>query len=95
MALSKELRSLHPRIHTHIFEKLFHKHRNLYIDVSWDILAKLILLNYDEMESVERYSSKFHSDIHDETTLWNDTHVYRVSHNASVKLHESKKRVSH
>ena len=87
MALSKELRSLHPRIHTHIFEKLFHKHRNLYIDVSWDILAKLILLNYDEMESVERYSSKFHSDIHDETTLWNDTHVYRVSQNAKAKLH--------
>ena len=79
LALSKELRSLHPRVHTHIFEKLFQKHQNLYIDISWDILAKLVLLNYDEMESMEKYSSKFHSDIHDETTLWNDTHIYRVS----------------
>jgi len=75
LGLSKELRNLHPKIHTHIFEYLFKKYENLFIDISWDILAKLVLLNFDEMIHVEQYSSKVHTDIHEETTLWNNTHV--------------------
>ena len=82
LGLSKELRSLHPRIHTHIFEHLFKKYEHLYIDISWDILAKLLLLNFDDTINVDIYSAKIHTDIHEETTLWNDTHVDQVCRNS-------------
>ena len=75
MCLNKELLSLHPRVHSHIMEYFLQKYDNLYIDLSWDVLAKLKLLNYNEMEDVSKYSSQ-HSDIHAETSLWNNTHIY-------------------
>ena len=80
MGLSKELKSLHPRVHTHILEYFFKKHEYLYVDLSWDILAKLLLLNYDEMQGVENLSAHNHPDIHDtELNLWNGTHITRVN----------------
>ena len=83
LGLSKELRSLHPKIHTHIFEHLFKKYEHLYIDISWDILAKLLLLNFDDTVNVDIYSAKIHPDIPEETTLWNNTHVDQVCRNSS------------
>ena len=75
MCLSKELQSLHPRVHSHIMEKFLNKYPNLYVDISWDILANMLLLNYDEMIDVKKYSTE-HPDIHEYHKLWNHTHIY-------------------
>ena len=58
MCLSKELLSLHPRVHSYIMEKFLTKYENLYVDISWDVIAKMVLLNYDEMEGAEKFSEK-------------------------------------
>ena len=78
MGLSKELLGLHPKVHCHIMETFFERYPNLYVDMSWDILAKLFLLNYDEMEdSIDRLSAN-HSDIYTELEVWNRTHLKEV-----------------
>ena len=90
IGLSKELQNLHPKIHTHILEHLFQKYQNLYIDMSWDILAHLLLLNFDKTADVEDLSANIHADIHAETILWNNAHIHKVklkfktSHNIST-----------
>ena len=47
LGLSKELANLHPKVHAFIIKKLMDKHPNLYADVSWDVLSKQLLMNYD------------------------------------------------
>ena len=81
MCLNKELLSLHPRVHTHIMEKFLFKFPNLYVDISWDVLAKLLLLNYNEMEPKDL--SQNHTDIHAQLEIWNRTHIEDVSFQVS------------
>ena len=78
MCLNKELLSLHPRVHSHIMEHFLTKYKNLYVDISWDVLAKLVLLNYNEMEGAEKLSET-HSDISHQMAEWNATHLNVVS----------------
>jgi len=47
LGLSKELKHLHPTVHAFIIDKLLERHPNLYADVSWDVLSKQILMNFD------------------------------------------------
>ena len=77
MCLNKELLSFHPRVHSHIMEHFLTKYENLYVDISWDVLAKLVLLNYDEMVEAESLSD-IHSDISHEMAEWNMTHINEV-----------------
>ena len=77
MCLNKELLSLHPRVHSHIMEHFLTKYENLYVDISWDVLAKLVLLNYDEMIEAESLSDT-HSDISHQMAEWNKTHIHEV-----------------
>ena len=79
MCLNKELLGLHPRVHAHVMEWFLAKYRNLYIDISWDVLAKLLLLNWDGMEDIDKISDE-HPDIHAETPHWNRTHMIQVRH---------------
>ena len=81
MGLSKELKDLHPRIHTHIMEHFFNKFPNLYVDLSWDVLPKRALLNFNPTTRAEDLSAQNHADIHAETSLWNKTHINEVSLN--------------
>ena len=46
LGLSKELKYLHPTVHAHIIIELMERHKNLYADVSWDVLSKMQLMNY-------------------------------------------------
>ena len=85
MCLNKELLSLHPRVHTYIMEKFLRKYPNLYVDLSWDVLAKMLLLNYNEMEPVDKLS-KQHPDIHAELEIWNKTHTDEVMRFFNVKM---------
>ena len=63
MGLCKELRTLHPLVHSHIMTQFFDRYPNLYTDVSWDIIPKLLLMNYDEEKhSAEHYSPENHAD---------------------------------
>lgn len=62
IGLSKELRALHPVIHKYILMKLFEKHPNLICDISWDILAKLLLLNF-KGEKVDMLLVDHHEDM--------------------------------
>ena len=85
MCLSKELLSLHPRVHTYIIEKFLTKYRNLYLDVSWDVLAKMLLLNYNDMEGVDKLSTN-HPDINKELAEWNSTHLNKVCENLKYDI---------
>ena len=77
MCLNKELLSLHPRVHAYILEQFLTKFPYLYVDLSWDVLAKMLLLNYDESFTIHEYSEK-HPDIHAELDIWNKTHSIKV-----------------
>jgi len=46
LGLSKELKKLHPTVHAHIIDRLMKNHKNLYADVSWDVLSKQLLMNF-------------------------------------------------
>ena len=78
MGLCKELRTLHPLVHSHVMMELFRRHPNLYTDVSWDVLPKLLLMNYDESkDSADDYHSDNHDDFDEDAAafLFNTTHV--------------------
>lgn len=85
MGLSKELKRLHPLVHIHILKTLFDKHPNLYTDVSWDVLAKQLLMNYNN-EPIDRLSHFSHEDFEADAAafLFNHTHVNEIR----SKLHE-------
>ena len=80
MCLNKELLSLHPRVHTYIMEKFLKKFKNLYVDLSWDVLAKMLLLNYNDRDGVDKLS-KNHPDIPVEREFaeWNSAHLNEAS----------------
>jgi len=50
LGLSKELKTLHPYIHVHILRELFKRHKNLVADISWDVLAKQLLMNHKSID---------------------------------------------
>jgi len=62
IGLSKELRALHPVIHKYILMTMFDKHPHLMADISWDILAKLLFLNYKD-EKVDMLLVDHHEDM--------------------------------
>lgn len=62
LGLSKELKHLHPSVHVHVITKLMGKHRNLYADVSWDVLAKQLFMNHDG----QRNASYLHHTVHED-----------------------------
>jgi hypothetical protein len=86
MCLNKELLSLHPRVHAYILEQFLTKFPYLYVDLSWDVLAKMLLLNYDESFTIHEYSEK-HPDIHAELDIRNKTHSIKVEQ-IRATLHE-------
>jgi len=61
LGLSKELKHLHPTVHAYIIETLFNKHPNLYADISWDVLSKQLLMNFNGANV-----SLLHHDIHED-----------------------------
>ena len=77
IGLSKELRDLHPVVHSHVMATLFERHPNLHADISWDILAKLLLMNYKQGSSINKYTSDSHEDFDREAAsfLFNHTEV--------------------
>ena len=56
------MKNLHPSIHVHIITKLMKKHKNLYADVSWDILAKQLFMNYNDTQ----HASYLHNTVHED-----------------------------
>ena len=79
MGLCKELRTLHPLVHSHIMTQFFDRYPNLYTDVSWDIIPKLLLMNYDEEKhSAEHYSPENHGDFDADAAafLFNARYLY-------------------
>lgn len=75
MGLSKELKDLHPLVHRYILKKLFSKHENLYVDVSWDVLPQRLLMNFKE-EKLTQLLHTNHIDFNsDASDLFNSTAV--------------------
>jgi len=78
MGLSKELQDLHPTVHIYIMQKLFDNHPNLMTDMSWDVLPKMLLLNYQN-RGIDRLKPENHKDIEfekdAEAFLFNHTQV--------------------
>jgi len=70
LGLSKELANLHPKIHAYIIETLMAKHPNLYADVSWDVLSKQLLMNFDPaVHNVSKLHQMHHEDFEHEIQL--------------------------
>eukprot|EP00090_Calanus_glacialis_P039043 TRINITY_DN67_c0_g1_i1.p1 TRINITY_DN67_c0_g1~~TRINITY_DN67_c0_g1_i1.p1 ORF type:complete len:574 (-),score=93.39 TRINITY_DN67_c0_g1_i1:129-1850(-) len=61
LGLSKELKHLHPTVHAYIITQLVKKHKNLYLDVSWDVLSKQLLMNFNGANV-----SLLHHDVHED-----------------------------
>jgi len=61
LGLSKELKHLHPTVHAFIIDNLFSRHKNLYADISWDVLSKQLLMNFNGANV-----SLLHPDIHED-----------------------------
>jgi len=75
MGLSKELLTLHPTVHTYIMQTLFDRHPNLHVDLSWDIIAQLYLMNYANV-SIQELQAAAHEDLHEDSeTLFNSTMI--------------------
>lgn len=85
IGLSIELRNLHPQVHSDIMANLFDKYQNLYADVSWDILAKLLLMNFKSSDKPENYDHR-HEDLDKKVAafIFNQTHTSIVRQ----KLHD-------
>lgn len=85
IGLSIELRNLHPQVHSDIMANLFDKYPNLHADVSWDILAKLLLMNFKSSDKSENYDHR-HEDLDKQTAafIFNQTHVKDIRQ----KLHD-------
>ena len=75
VGLSKELKNLHPLVHMHVLTTMFERHENLYADVSWDVLPKMLLMNYKN-DSVARLMHTSHADFDDKAAhLFNKTAI--------------------
>jgi len=89
--LSKELRGIHPHIHTHILRVMFQKYSNLYIDLSWDVLAKQNLMNHKPDTSIDDLHQENHVDFNEDTEfLFNssDIEVLRKELHETWEIHE-------
>ena len=78
IGLSKELLTLHPLVHSHIMRKMFERYANLHADVSWDILAKLLLMNYNAaIDTIDKLKPENHEDFEQAaaTFIFNHTEV--------------------
>jgi len=82
IGLSMELRTLHPQVHSDIMANLFDKYPKLRADVSWDILAKLLLMNFNSKDKAENYDHT-HEDLDKETAafIFNQTHIRNMRQN--------------
>ena len=80
IGLSKELKHLHPVVHVHILNELMTRHSNLYADISWDVLAKGLLMNYSPTRNISRLLPKNHPDLDEHTAhfLFNASDVDAV-----------------
>lgn len=85
IGLSIELRTLHPQVHSDIMANLFDMYPNLHADVSWDILAKLLLMNYNANDKAENYDHT-HEDLDKEMAAF----IYNQSYTQDLrqKLHD-------
>jgi len=89
--LSKELRDLHPHIHTHILRVMFQKYPNLNIDLSWDVLAKQNLMNHKPDANIDDLSHENHVDFNEDTEfLFNssDVEALRKELHETWEIHE-------
>jgi hypothetical protein len=84
MGLSKELKRLHPIVHSHIMMKLFDTYPNLMTDVSWDVIAKMLLVNHND-GPINPLLHDSHEDFDKDASdfLFNQTHVTELR----AKLH--------
>jgi len=100
LGLSKELKYLHPSVHVHIISTLFKRHPNLHADVSWDVLAKQIFMNYDGKKNASHLHHDVHPDFDKEVKgsivdtkqvaeLRKELHEQFKVHEALVKTHGS------
>ena len=92
LGLSKELKDLHPYIHAHVLRELFKKHKNLYADVSWDVLAKQNLMNHGiGTSNVGALSHQNHTDFNADTEFMVDNEEVeqmREDLHATWQIHE-------
>ena len=76
VGLSKELKGLHPLVHRHILTTLFDRYPNLHADVSWDVLPKMVLMNFKEGNTAIKFEHHMHEDFHSTaSSLFNKTAV--------------------
>ena len=67
VGLCMELSSLHPAVHAKIIEVFFERHAtNLWLDTSWDVLAKQNFVNYDGKPIEEKWSAWASEDLPDD-----------------------------
>lgn len=67
IGLCMELKFLHPAVHAKILETFFERHAtNMWIDTSWDVLAKQNFVNYDGRPIEEEWSSWASEDLTDD-----------------------------
>ena len=96
----QELKYLHPSVHVHIISTLFKRHPNLHADVSWDVLAKQIFMNYDGKKNASHLHHDVHPDFDKEVKgsivdtkqvaeLRKELHEQFKVHEALVKTHGS------
>jgi len=68
VGLCMELGSLHPAVHARILEAFFERHAtNLWLDTSWDVLAKQNFVNYDGKPIEDLWSSWASEDLTDDS----------------------------
>ena len=76
VGLSKELQELHPLVHKHILTTLLDRYSNLHADVSWDVLSKMVLMDYKPGDSIAKFLHTSHEDFdRDAKDLFNQTIV--------------------
>ncbi len=79
VGLSKELKNFHPLVHKHILETFFERYPNLHADVSWDVLPKMVLMNFKEGNTATRFEHHMHEDFHSTAAdLFNKTAVTKM-----------------
>jgi hypothetical protein len=67
VGLCMELTTLHPAVHAKILQSFFERHAtNMWLDTSWDVLAKQNFVNFDGKPIEETLSSWAHEDLTDD-----------------------------
>lgn len=92
VGLSKELRDLHPLVHKHILITLMERHPNLHADVSWDVLSKMVLMNYKESDSIASLLHHSHVDFDDDAKdLFNQTLISEIRNDMHEEIWDEHK----